>query len=284
MAIIFDGKNQANLLTARLTKRVLMLSKKGIKPGLAVILVGDDQASKVYVHKKEQAAGSAGIFFKLFHYPASARPEFLVGEIKKIVKDKKFSGVIIQWPLPKKLWLVARDLADLITPEKDVDCLSRKSLAGIMMGEKMFIPPTPSAIFEVLNSAKISLAGKEVCLIGRGELIGKPLAAMLLNLPITLTVCGRSTKNLSDYTKTADIIITAVGKSNLLTGAMIKSGAVVIDAGSSFIDGSQKGDIDFNSIVKKASLVTHTPGGVGPLTVAKLLENTVLASELQGKK
>ncbi|MFA6304854.1 MAG: bifunctional methylenetetrahydrofolate dehydrogenase/methenyltetrahydrofolate cyclohydrolase, partial [Patescibacteria group bacterium] len=166
-----------------------------------------------------------------------------------------------------------------INPEIDVDCLTYGALGRVLMGSSDLTPPTPGAILEILKFHEIDLMGKEVCLVGRGELIGKPLAAIFNNMPVTLTTCGRATKDLSAYTKRADIIITGVGKKDIVTGEMIKKDAVVVDAGVCFENGKMYGDINFDSIVKKAALVVPTPGGVGPITVAKLLENTVKVAE-----
>jgi methylenetetrahydrofolate dehydrogenase (NADP+)/methenyltetrahydrofolate cyclohydrolase len=187
--------------------------------------------------------------------------------------------MILQLPVPEKLWPYTHEIVNYININIDVDCLSHLALGRVMMNESQLTPPTPGAILEILKFYQVDLTGKEVCLIGRGDLIGKPLSAMLLHEPVTLVTCGKSTVNLSYYTKSADVVITGVGKKDLLTGKMIKKGAVVIDAGVSFESGKMYGDIDFKSVSKKAAIVTPTPGGVGPVTVAKLLENTVKVAE-----
>ena len=285
MGQIVDGKRIAEGILADLKKRVAVLKKKNIQPALAVIIVGHDQPSHTYVKKKGEAAEAIGLAFFKYEMPANTDKDTLISRIKEIQAEHDLSGLILQLPVPEKLWPSTREIVNHIHIGLDVDCLSHLALGRVMMNESPLLPPTPSAMLEVLKYHQIDLTGKEVCVVGRGSLIGKPLAAMLNNQPVTLVTCGRSTPDLSVYTKKADVIFSGVGKKDLITGKMIKAGAIVIDAGVCFdrpFGSSQDkmyGDVDFESVSKKAALVTPTPGGVGPITVAKLLENTVKTAE-----
>jgi methylenetetrahydrofolate dehydrogenase (NADP+)/methenyltetrahydrofolate cyclohydrolase len=279
MAIIVDGKKIAAEILENLRSRVQKLKRRGVTPALAVVLVGDDKPSHTYVHQKQKAAEQIGVEFFRCAYPATIKKDALISEIKKIQKRHKLSGLIIQLPVPENLWPHTREIVNNIDIKIDVDCLSHLALGKVLMNASPLVPPTPGAILEILRYYKINLKNKNVCLIGRGDLIGRPLAAMLTHEPVALSIHGRSTKNLSDFTKTADIIITGVGKKNLLTAAMVKKGVVVVDAGVTFTGKQISGDVDFINVAKKARLITPVPGGVGPITVAKLLENTVISAE-----
>ena len=249
------------------------IKNKNLKPVLAVVLVGLDPASQTYVRKKRIAAESIGVGFLLYKFPEKISTEDLIAELKQI-QTQALSGIIIQLPLPSHL--DRRRVLNVLNPDIDVDYLSWESLGKLVIGENALVPPTPGAILEILNYYKVPLKGKHVVLVGQGELIGKPLANILIQMPVTLTVCGKETKNLSEFTKQADILITGVGKANLIRRDMVKKGVVVVDAGVSFKGKKMFGDVNFEEVSKLASLITPTPGGVGPITVAKLLENTVL--------
>ncbi|PIR97448.1 MAG: bifunctional methylenetetrahydrofolate dehydrogenase/methenyltetrahydrofolate cyclohydrolase [Candidatus Doudnabacteria bacterium CG10_big_fil_rev_8_21_14_0_10_41_10] len=279
MATIVDGKKISKEILGDLQTRVKALVGKHNQPHLAVVLVGNDKPSQTYVGMKEQAAEKIGIKFSRFEFPGDISKEELILEIKKIQNTHGLSGLIVQLPVPEKLWPHTREIVDTIDLGIDVDCLSHLSLGRVMMNNSPIVPPTPGAILEILKYYKVDLQGKHVCLVGRGDLIGKPLAAIFMNMRVALSVHGRDTKNLSDFTKTADVIITGVGKKNILTAEMVKDGCVVIDGGVSFEGGKMAGDVDFENVQKKASLITPVPGGVGPITVAKLLENTVFGCE-----
>lgn len=279
MTHIVDGKKIADEILENLRSRVEELKRLKKKPFLAVVLVGDDKPSKTYVKKKEQVAKQIGVKFSLFQFPENISKIQLINEIKKIQKQNKLFGLIVQLPVPEKLWPHTREIVDTIDSKIDVDCLSHHALGRVALGKSRFIPPTPAAILEILKYYKVPLKGKSVCLVGRGELIGKPLASILMNMPVSLTVHGRETKNLSDYTKKADIVVTGVGKKNILTADMVKDGAIVIDGGVSYDGGKMVGDVDYKNVKKVASLITPVPGGVGPITVAKLLENVVRSCE-----
>ena len=249
------------------------IKNKNLKPVLAVVLVGLDPASQTYVRKKQIAAESIGVGFLLYKFPEKISTEDLIAELKQI-QTQALSGIIIQLPLPSHL--DRRRVLNVLNPDIDVDYLSWESLGKLVIGENALVPPTPGAILEILNYYKVPLKGKHVVLVGQGELIGKPLANILIQMPVTLTVCGKETKDLASFTKQADILITGVGKANLIRRDMVKKGVVVVDAGVSFKGKKMFGDVNFEEVSKIASLITPTPGGVGPITVAKLLENTVL--------
>ncbi len=279
MTQIVAGKKIAQKILDDLELRTKRLKERNKEAALAVVIVGDDKPSHTYVKKKGEAAERVGITFFKFDFPVEITKDELIAELIKIQAEHKLTGMILQLPVPERLWPDTREIVNHIDINIDVDCLSHLALGRVMMNESILVPPTPGAIMEILDYYQVDLAGKEICLVGRGDLIGKPLAAMLLHRSVTLTVCGRATKDLARYTKTADIIITGVGKKDLVTGEMVKEGVVVVDAGVCFVDGKMYGDINYDSISQKASLVTPIPGGVGPITVAKLLENTVKVAE-----
>lgn len=282
MVIIADGKKISLAILRKAKERVNQLRKHNITPRLAVILVGKDKPSQTYVKKKEEAAKKIGVNFFLYHYLENISNEELVSEIKKIQTKEKLSGLIVQLPLPDTI--DTEKVLNAIDPKIDVDYLTFNNLGKLVMGNNELIPPTPGAALEILDYYNVDLEGKYVVLIGRGKLIGKPLANIFIHRPVTLSVCNSTTKNLAEFTKRADIIVTGVGKYNILTGEMVKKGAAVVDTGVCFKDGKMYGDIDFESVKEKASVVTPTPGGVGPITVAKLLENTVMNAEIMFNK
>lgn len=246
---------------------------------MAVIIVGDDKPSQTYVKKKGESAQEIGAGFFKFPFPGNIKKEDLIKEIRKIQSENQLSGLIIQLPLPEALRPFTREIVNQINQKIDVDCLTNESLGKVLMGTNNLVPPTPGAMLEILKFHQIDLKGRSVVVIGKGNLIGRPLTALLLHQPVSLIVLGKECSDLSVYTKTADIIFTGVGKNGILNGTMVKNGAIVIDAGVSFVGKKMFGDIDFESVKEKASLVTPVPGGVGPITVAKLLENTVISAE-----
>ncbi|MDZ4229686.1 MAG: tetrahydrofolate dehydrogenase/cyclohydrolase catalytic domain-containing protein [Candidatus Veblenbacteria bacterium] len=281
MAVVVQGREIADSILASLRVRVEAMKQRRFMPLLAVVVVGEDKPSLTYVRKKGEAAEALGMGFLKFEFPATIGRQELIGEIKKIQQEHKLSGLIIQLPVPEALWPFTREIVNNIALAIDVDCLSHPALGRVLMNESVFVPPTPGAILEVLSYYKVPLQGKEVCVVGRGDLIGRPLVGLLSHYPVTLTTCGRATRDLARYTRTADVVITGVGKHNLVTGDMIKPGAAVVDAGVSFYEGKMYGDIEYDTVAERAGLVTPTPGGVGPITVAKLLQNTVQAAERQ---
>ena len=271
--VVVDGKNIAEKIFTRLQGEVSVLRQQGVNPKLGVFLIGDDKASHTYVNKKKEACESIGVEFLLKEYKENITGEELIDSIEDIQKNENLTGLIVQLPLPEHIdvsWVIKH-----IKPEIDVDCLTNTNLGKLITGNYCIEPPTPGAILEILKHYDIELKGKNVVLMGIGTLIGRPLANLLFHTQASVSICNSSTKNPKEITKRADIIISGVGKHNLINGDMIKNGAVVIDAGVCFVDGKMYGDINFDEIKGKASLVTPTPGGVGPLTVAKLVENTI---------
>lgn len=277
MATIVNGSKIANQILDKLASQVKILKKKKISPYLGVILVGDDKPSHTYVRKKGEACQKIGVNFILKKYPAKITTEKLINQLKSIQKKEKLTGLIIQMPLPKQI--DTNKVLKYLDPKIDVDCLTEENLGKLISGSYQLEPPTPGAILEVLKYHRVDLVGKRVVLIGAGSLIGRPLANLLMLQRATVTVCNSATNNLKEITKQADILITGVGKYNLVRGTMVKKGAKVVDAGVSFYQGKMYGDINFNEVKNKASLVTPTPGGVGLITVAKLIENVVKNSK-----
>jgi methylenetetrahydrofolate dehydrogenase (NADP+) / methenyltetrahydrofolate cyclohydrolase len=267
-----DGKQIAHKILDQAKRRAERLH---VKPTLAVVMVGNNPASAKYVARKAQAAEYVGIDFYLHRFPESATTTQLVDEVVRL--QMRNDAVVVQLPLPKQV--DAQKVLDAIRPDKDADCLSSGALGRVARGSAVIFPPTAGAILDILNSKKIQTKGKHVVVVGQGELVGKPAAAMFLNQPVTLTVCGLGTKNLAEHTKDADILILGVGKPGLVKGVMVKKGAVVIDAGTTMVKGKLMGDADFKTVSKKAKHLTPTPGGVGPITVAKLLDNVVTLAE-----
>ncbi|MEJ0021593.1 MAG: bifunctional 5,10-methylenetetrahydrofolate dehydrogenase/5,10-methenyltetrahydrofolate cyclohydrolase [Candidatus Doudnabacteria bacterium] len=273
MATIAEGKTIAGKLLKKLKDQIRSL---GLHPHLAVVLVGDDRPSETYVRKKQEAALSIGVKFSLYKFPNSISEGKLIAEIKKIQKQN-LSGIIVQLPLPKNL--DKKKVLNALDPLIDVDFLTWESLGKLVIAENILTPPSPGAILEILKYYKIDLRGKHIVLVGQGDLIGRPLTNLLIHMPVTLTTCNKDTRNLRKITLIADILISGVGKAKLIKANMIKKGAIVIDAGVSFKGKKMHGDVDFQNVAKTASLITPTPGGVGPITVAKLLEN-VVANEI----
>lgn len=274
MARIVAGHTIAQEIYTALAKQVPTLRKRGLTPKLGVILVGNHKPSLTYVRKKGEAAKKIGVDFLLKPYPAKITTTQLITEVKKYQQARyKLTGLIIQLPLPKHI--NTGKVLEAVHPRLDVDCLTQTNLGKLVTGSYWIEPPTPGAIMQILHHHSIALRGKQVVVIGAGALVGRPLTNMLLHEEATVSVLNAYTPDIAAYTKSADVIITGVGKANLLKGNMIKRGAVVIDAGVSFVGKVMCGDIDFKSVEQRASLVTPTPGGVGPLTVAKLIQNTV---------
>ena len=267
---ILDGKKLAEKILANLEKEA---EKSKLRLSLAVIQVGENLVSQVFINQKKKACEKIGVGFKLFKFPAKIKDSELKKAIEKIVKISANSGVIIQLPLPKRFF--PEDFLNLITEEKDVDVLSEHSLGKFYQGTLEILPPTVNGILQLLKDYKIVLKGKNVVIVGAGRLVGFPLATQLLKAKATLSVLNEFTKDAPFFTKKADILVSAVGKPNLIKGNVVKRGVVIIDAGSSRKNGKVVGDVDFKSASKKASHITPVPGGVGPLTVACLLENLV---------
>jgi methylenetetrahydrofolate dehydrogenase (NADP+) / methenyltetrahydrofolate cyclohydrolase len=271
--MIVNGKKIAEKIFTRLQGEVSVLKQQGINPKLGVFLIGNDQPSHAYVGKKREACKQIGMEFLLKKYEENITECELISAIEDVQKNENLTGLIVQLPLPGHI--DAGRVIKHINPKIDVDCLTEVNLGKLVTGDYIIEPPTPGAILEILKYYDVELIGKNVVLIGTGTLIGRPLANLLFHMKTTITICSAATQNLIELTKKADIIISGVGKHNLITGDMIKKDAVIIDAGVCFVDGKMYGDTKFDEVNKKASLITPTPGGVGPLTVAKLVENTI---------
>ena len=271
MAIILDGKNLRDKIFENLKQRLNNMSEK---PTLAVILVGDDPASQIYVKNKKKTAENLGINSIVINYPSDIPENVLLDKIKELNNDNKITAILVQLPLPKHIDKFK--IIDAIAPEKDVDGLTPYNSGKLFSGEEPYVYPcTPKGILLLLDEYNIELAGKHVVVIGRSNLVGKPVAQMLLNRNATVTMCHSHTKNLSDITKTADIVVSAVGK-NIIGEKMLKSDCVVVDVGIfKDINGKICGDVDFASASKIAAYISPVPGGVGPMTIASLMLNTV---------
>ncbi len=283
MTTIVSGHTIASSIYKRLKKQVPALVKGGFTPKLGVVLVGNHKPSQTYVRKKGEAAAACGVDFVLVHLPSRISTKDLITELEQLQQPKHgLTGLIVQLPLPKQV--NTGKVLESIAPSIDVDCLTQTNLGKLVTGSYWIEPPTPGAILEILRYHQVTLKGANVVLIGAGSLVGRPLANMLMHEEATVSILNRSTKQLSAYTKTADVVITGVGVHGVLTGKMIKRGAVVVDAGVSFVDNKMYGDIDFTSVSKQGSIVTPPPGGVGRLTVAKLIENTVKCALKKSKE
>ena len=276
-AKIVNGKKIALKIFKNLKKRIKLLKGEDITPRLGVILVGKNKASEIYVKNKKEACKQLGVDFVLKKYSNKVSTEKLVNDIQEFQRYNKLSGLIVQLPLPKHI--NSRAVLQNINPKFDVDCLTDKNIGRLVNGKSVIQPPTPSAILEILKYYKINLNKKNIVLLGAGKLVGRPLVSMLLLQDIPVTVCNSRTENIPEITKKADILITGVGKPGLVVSNMVKRRAVVIDAGTSFVKDKIFGDVDFLKVKKKAKLITPTPGGVGPITVAKLMVNVVKCAE-----
>lgn len=277
MGQLIDGKAIAEKILAKTAERVQQLKQKKITPRLEVVLVGDDQASATYVRKKGEAAKKIGLEFELHSLPASITTYELMEKIYQIQANPDLSGLIVQLPLPETLY--TSDVLNAINPQVDVDCLTDVNLGKLVMKTNFLVPPTPGAVITILHELKIPIAGKNVTIIGMGALVGKPLAIMMVNEGASITTINSRTQGTKEKCLTADIIVTGVGKKDTLRGEMVREGAMVIDTGVDFVDGKMFGDVNVAEVLEKAAFVTPTPGGVGPITVARLLWNTVLCAE-----
>ena len=277
MTNIIDGKKIAAKIEKQTAKQVALLKQKGIVPKLAVVLVGNDKPSLTYIGRKKSAAERVGIHFALYQFPTSIKKESLIQAVKDIQKDSQLSGLIIQLPLPERLY--TSEVLNAINPDIDVDCLTDTNIGKLVMKTNHIEPPTPWAVIQTLKEIKFTVMGKNATIVGAGALVGKPLAIMLINELASVTTCNSHTKDIQKKCLEADVIISAVGKKDLITAKMVKKNTVVIDTGIAYVDGTMYGDVDFKSVSKKAQFITPTPGGIGPITVAKLLHNTAICAK-----
>jgi methylenetetrahydrofolate dehydrogenase (NADP+)/methenyltetrahydrofolate cyclohydrolase len=275
---ILDGKALSDQIKIELKKESDKLNEKGITPGLAVILVGDDAASQTYVKMKEKACDTAGIYSIIHKMPTTISQEKILETISMINNNPNIDGVLVQLPLPKHI--DTTKIIEAIDPKKDVDGFHPFNVGNILTKKKTdaplsIAPCTPAGVMELLERYNIDPAGKRAVIVGRSNIVGKPLALMLLNRDATVTICHSRTKDLSSVVKEADIVVAAVGVAKLVTAEMVKDGAVVIDVGvNRMSDGKLCGDVDYETVKDKASAITPVPGGVGPMTIAMLLKNT----------
>lgn len=277
MAKILSGKEVSKRIKDELKNENAELKNKGIHAGLAVVLVGDDPASKVYVNNKKKACEEIGIYSEEHLLPADTAESELLALIDRLNKNPKISGILVQLPLPEGL--DEEKVINRIDPKKDVDAFHPINVGKIMIGNYDFVPCTPAGIMELIKESGIDICGRECVVVGRSNIVGKPMSMLLLHANGTVTVCHSRTKNLAEKTKNADILVAAVGIPNFITGDMIKEGAVVIDVGINRLEnGKLTGDVDFESAVEKASAITPVPGGVGPMTIAMLMKNTLKAA------
>ena len=278
MAIIIDGKELAKKIRANLKIECEELKKKNINSKLAVIMVGDDPASKVYVRNKSRACEDVGIEYEEYLLDANITQNELIKLIEKLNKDKTVNGILLQSPIPKHLDI--NKAFRTILPEKDVDGFHPINAGKLSIGEKCFVPCTPHGVVKIIEEYNIETEGKNVVIVGRSNIVGKPLIQCMLQKNATVTVCHSKTRNLEEFTKKADILIVAIGKQKFITENMVKEGVVVIDIGiNRNEEGKLVGDVDFDNVSKKASYITPVPGGVGPMTVAMLMENVVEAAK-----
>ena len=280
MAVILDGKAVSAKVKEEVKEEVEALKKQGVSVGLAVIIVGNNPASRTYVNNKKKACEAAGILSEEYALPEETTQEELLALVEELNDKDSINGMLCQLPLPKQLDEEAVIAA--ISEKKDVDAFSAVNVGHIMIGDYTFLPCTPAGIMEILRRYNIDVAGKECVVIGRSNIVGKPMAMLLLHQNGTVTICHSKTKNLKDVTSRADILVAAVGIPHFVTADMVKEGAVVIDVGMDRDEnGKLCGDVDFAAVEPKASYITPVPGGVGPMTIATLLKNTVTAAKQQ---
>ncbi len=283
MAILINGKEVAASVREKVRLEALDLKEKtGIVPGLAVILVGDDPASKIYVGNKKKACLEAGLNSFEHILPAETSQQELLELISRLNEDPAVHGILCQLPLPKHI--DERAVIEAISPRKDVDAFHPVNVGKIMIGNFDFLPCTPAGVMELIHSAGVSVSGKKCTVVGRSNIVGKPMSMLLLHENGTVTVCHSKTKDLAAECREADILVAAVGKAKLITADMVKEGAVVIDVGMNRdANGKLCGDVDFENVAPKASYITPVPGGVGPMTIAMLMRNTLTAAKLTAK-
>ena len=280
MAVILDGKAVSAKVKEEVKAEVEALKKQGVSVGLAVIIVGNNPASRTYVNNKKKACEAAGIVSEEYALPEETTQEELLALVRELNQKDSINGILCQLPLPKQLDEEAVIAA--ISEKKDVDAFSAVNVGHIMIGDYSFLPCTPAGIMEILRHYNIDVAGKECVVVGRSNIVGKPMAMLLLHQNGTVTICHSKTKNLKDVTSRADILVAAVGIPHFVTADMVKEGAVVIDVGMDRDEnGKLCGDVDFAAVEPKASYITPVPGGVGPMTIATLLKNTVTAAKQQ---
>ncbi len=277
---IIDGKAVSKKVKEDVKAECEQLKAKGVTPGLAVIIVGDDPASQVYVHNKEVACETCGFYSVKYALPAETTQEELNALIDKLNKDDKINGILCQLPLPSHL--DDKEVINRIDPLKDVDAFHPVNVGAIMIGDYNYLPCTPAGVMELIHSTGVDVSGKKAVVMGRSNIVGKPMAMLLLHENATVEITHSRTQNLADITKEADILVAAIGKAKFVKADMVKDGAVVIDVGMNRDEnGKLCGDVDFEDVKDKCSFITPVPGGVGPMTIAMLMKNTLTAAKIQ---
>lgn len=283
MATLIKGKEISSACREKIKAEVAQLTSQGLQPGLAVVLVGDDSGSHVYVNNKKKACTELGIYSEVYELPEQTTEQALLELIAKLSQRAEIHGILVQLPLPKHI--NEQTVLGAIPPMKDVDAFHPQNVGHIMIGDYRFLPCTPAGIIEMLDFAGIECEGKNCVIVGRSNIVGKPMAMLMLQKNATVTVCHSKTKNLAEITRNADILIVAIGKAKFISADMVKAGAVVVDVGMNR-DSNNKlcGDVDFESVEPIASYITPVPGGVGPMTITMLMKNTVTAAKLSHKE
>ena len=278
-AQLIDGKVISKAVKEDVRARVEALIAKGIRPGLATVLVGEDPASHIYVRNKQRTCEELGMHTVGHNLPATTSQSDLLALITRLNDDPAIHGILVQLPLPKPLR--SEPILNAVSPDKDVDGLHPFNMGKLLMGEPRFVPCTPAGMMAMLDYHKLPIEGKTAVVVGRSNLVGKPAALLLLHRHATVTVCHSKTPNLAEVCRRADILVAAIGKAHFITADMVKDGAVVIDVGINRLpDGKLVGDVDFAAVAPKASWITPVPGGVGPMTIAMLMQNTMLAASM----
>jgi methylenetetrahydrofolate dehydrogenase (NADP+)/methenyltetrahydrofolate cyclohydrolase len=279
MSYIIDGRKLSAQIREGLKTEVAWLKDKGITPGLAVVLVGDNPASRTYVNMKKKACAALGIYSEEHLLDRDTARQTLIDLVRRLNRDPKINGILVQLPLPKQI--DADRILEEISPDKDVDGFHPCNVGKLVIGTPAFVPCTPHGIIKLLEYAAVDLSGKEAVVIGRSNIVGKPAATLLMHKNATVTICHSRTRDLPAVCRRADILVAAVGSPRMITAEYVKEGAVVIDVGSHRLeDGSQCGDVDYEAVKDRVSLITPVPGGVGPMTIAMLMSNTVLSAKL----
>lgn len=280
MAKIIDGKAISAIVKAQVKAEADKLKEQGIEIGLAVVIVGNNPASRVYVNNKKKACAEVGFNSYEYALPEETTQEELLDLVKKLNKDDKVNGILVQLPLPEHIDENA--VINTIRPEKDVDAFHPENVGHIMIGDFNFLPCTPAGVMEMLAQSGIETEGKDCVVIGRSNIVGKPMAMLLLHKNATVTICHSRTKNLAEICRRADILVAAVGRAKFVTADMIKDGAVVIDVGMNRLEsGKLCGDVDYDGCFEKAGYITPVPGGVGPMTIAMLMKNTLTSAKVK---
>lgn len=280
MAKIIDGRQISQQVKERVKEQVAALTEKGVQPGLAVVIVGENPASRVYVNNKKKACAECGIASFEHALPSETSQETLLELVRRLNEDQKVHGILVQLPLPGHMDETA--VLNAISPAKDVDAFHPVNVGKIMIGDYSFLPCTPAGVMELIASTGVSIEGKNCVVIGRSNIVGKPMAMLLLHANGTVTICHSRTKELEKICAKADILVAAVGRAKFVTADMVKPGAIVIDVGMNRVDGKLCGDVDYAAVEPVAGYITPVPGGVGPMTIAMLMQNTVTAAKLSG--